>query len=120
MTSADTRRRVESMTRDGLTIGQVMAEVARTGDPVGRAEVREIMAAARRHRAMQGHARRNRGEERFQNNHKRARAVVRDDGETWASMNEAARAHGVHPSAIQQACHTGRTCCGHSFRLKED
>lgn len=120
MTCAETRRRVESMTRDGLTIGQVMAEVARMGDPVGRAEVREIMAAARRHRAMQGHARRKRGEERFQNKHKRTRAVVRDDGETWASMNAAARAHGVNPSAIQRACHAGRTCCGHSFRLKED
>ena len=120
MTSAETRRRVESMTRDGLTIGQVMAEVARMGDPMGRAEVREIMAETRRHRAMQGHARRKRGEERFQNKHARTRAVVRDDGETWASMNEAARAHGVNPSAIQRACHTGRTCCGHEFRLKED
>lgn len=108
------------MTRDGLTIGQVMAEVARMGDPVGRAEVREIMAASRRHRAMQGHARRKRGEERFQNKHSQTRAVVRDDGETWASMNEAARAHGVNPSAIQRACHTGSRCCGHEFRLKED
>lgn len=120
MTSAETRRRVESMTRDGLTIGQVMAEVARMGDPVGRAEVREIMAASRRHRAMQGHARRKRGEERFQNKHARTRAVVRDDGETWASMTEAARPHGVHQSVMQRACHTGRTCCGHEFRLKED
>ena len=120
MTCAETRRRVESMTRDGLTIGQVMAEVGRMGDPMGRAEVREIMAAARRHRAMQGHARRKRGEERFQNKHSRTRAVVRDDGEMWPSMSEAARAHGVHQSAIQRACNTGRTCCGHGFRLKED
>lgn len=120
MTRAETRRRVESMTRDGLTIGQVMAEVARMGDPVGRAEVREIMAAARRHRAMQGHARRKRGDERFTRNHDRRRAVVSDDGETWASMSEAARAHGVDPSAMQRACHTGSRCCGHSFRLKED
>lgn len=120
MTSAETRRRVESMTRDGLTIGQVMAEVARMGDPVGRAEVREIMAASRRHRAMQGHAQRKRGEKRFTRNHDRRRAVVRDDGETWPSMTAAARAHGVHQSTIQRACHTGRTCCGHGFRLKED
>lgn len=120
MTSAETRRRVESMTRDGLTIGQVMAEVARMGDPMGRAEVREIMAASRRHRAMLGHARRKRGEEVFTCNYKRTRAVVRDDGETWPSMNAAARAHGVNPSTIQRACHTGRTCCGHGFRLKED
>lgn len=90
------------------------------GDPVGRAEVREIMAETRRHRAMQGHARRKRGDEGFKNEHKRVRAVVRDDGETWASMNAAARAHGVHQSAIQRACHTGRTCCGHGFRLKEN
>lgn len=120
MTSAETRRRVASMTRDGLTIGQVMAEVARTGDHVGRAEVREIMAASRRHRAMQGHARRKRGEERFTRNHDRRRAVVRDDGETWASISEAARVHGVDPRAMQRACRTGRTCCGHGFRLKED
>lgn len=120
MTSAEARRRVESMTRDGLTIGQVMAEVARMGDPVGRAEVREIMAAARRHRAMQGHARRKRGEEGFKCNNDRRRVVVRDDGETWTSMSEAARAHGVRPCAIQRACRTGRTCCGHEFRFKED
>lgn len=120
MTRAETRRRVESMTRDGLTIGQVMAEVARMGDPMGRADVREIMAASRRHRAMQDHARRKRGDERFTRNHDRRRTVVRDDGETWASMNEAARAHGVNPSSIQRACHTGSRCCGHEFRLKED
>lgn len=120
MTCAEARRRVESMTRDGLTIGQVMAEVARMGDPVGRAEVREIMAETRQHRAMQGHARRKRGEERFQNMRSRTRVVVRDDGETWPSMNEAARAHGVNPSAMQRACHTGSPCCGHGFRLKED
>lgn len=120
MTSAGTRRRVESMTRDGLTIGQVMAEVARMGDPVGRAEVREIMAETRRHRAMQGHARRKRGEEVFTRNYDRRRVVVRDDGETWPNMSEAARAHGVHPRSMQRACHTGRTCCGHGFRLKED
>lgn len=120
MTRAETRRRVESMTRDGLTIGQVMAEVARMGGHVGRAEVREIMAETRRHRAMQGHARRSRGEEGFRNEHKRVRAVVRDDGETWASMSEAARAHGVDPSAIQRACRTGSRCCGHEFRIKED
>ena len=120
MTRAETRRRVESMTRDGLTIGQVMSEVARMGDPVGRAEVREIMAAARRHRAMQGHARRKRGDEAFTRNYDRRRVVVRDDGETWPTMSEAARAHGVDPSAIQRACRTGRPCCGHGFRLKED
>lgn len=120
MTRAETRRRVESMTRDGLTIGQVMAEVARMGDPVGRAEVREIMAAARRHRAMQGHARRKRGEEVFTRNYDRRRVVVRDDGETWPNMSEAARAHGVHTRSMQRACHTGSPCCGHGFRLKED
>lgn len=120
MTRAETRRRVESMTRDGLTIGQVMAEFARMGDPVGRAEVREIMAASRRHLAMQGHARRMRGEGAFKNEHKRVRAVIRDDGETWANTTEAARAHGVDPSAMQRACHAGSRCCGHEFRLKED
>lgn len=108
MTCAETRRRVESMTRDGLTIGQVMAEVARMGDPVGAGR------GARDHggrAAAPGDA----GPRAAQ-----ARRGAVPKHETWPSMNEAARAHGVNPSAIQRACHTGSPCCGHGFRLKED
>ena len=118
--SAETRRRVESMTRDGLTIGQVMAEVGRMGDPVGRAEVREIMAAARRHRAMQGHARRRSGEEGFMCKRDRRRAVLRDDGAEYATITDAARSCGCTPSAMRCALGRGRAVGGHVYRLKED
>lgn len=63
---------------------------------------------------MQGHARRKRGEEVFTRNYDRRRVVVRDDGETWPNMSEAARAHGVHPRSMQRACHTG----GHLLRAR--
>ena len=120
MTSSETRRRVESMTRDGLTIGQVMAEVARMGDPVGRAEVREIMAAARRHRAMQGHARRRSGEEGFMCKRDRRRAVLRDDGAEYATIADAARSCGCTNSVMRCALERGRAVGGHVYRLKED
>ncbi len=119
MTRAETRRRVESMTRDGLTIGQVMAEVARMGDPVERAEVREIMAAARRHRAMQGHARRKRGEEGFKCKRDRRRGVLRDDGSEYATITDAARSCGCTPSVMRCAMERGRAVGGHVYRLKE-